>query len=204
VDKKTTQPFFQPIFGEAWDHLPTALKRHYANRMHCTDTVIVDGHLNIEAFGFGKILKLLFRLTGAMVPYEGRHIPTTVQFSTVENTNAFYFNRTFYFPGKKPYRFYSTMTSEGGNKVNETMGWGLVWRMYYLWDGAKVILQHRGYAVKILGYLISLPLHWLIGTGHAEETAISDDAFAMMVEIRHPWWGKLFGYHGTFTLVKDA
>jgi hypothetical protein len=42
-----------------------------------------------------------------------------------------------------------------------------------------------------------------MGGGYAEEIPISDDEFSMMTEIRHPWWGRIIGYHGTFRVTKD-
>jgi hypothetical protein len=43
----------------------------------------------------------------------------------------------------------------------------------------------------------------LIGKGYAEETPLNDDAFAMMTEIRHALWGKIYGYSGSFRVTKD-
>jgi hypothetical protein len=90
-----------------------------------------------------------------------------------------------------------------GNELVEMMGRGLGWRTAYKWDGQKVILAHRGYVVRLFGLSIPVPLTLLMGSGYAEEIAVDDDTFAMWTEVRHPWWGKVFGYRGTFRVTKD-
>jgi hypothetical protein len=80
------------------------------------------------------------------------------------------------------------------NELVEMMGLGLGWRMAYSWNGSKVVLAHKGYVWRLFGFLIPLPLTFLLGAGYGEETAINDDEFSIMTEIRHPLWGRVFGY----------
>jgi hypothetical protein len=196
-------PVFKSIFGSAWDTLPWIIKRHYANRAYHDDVVTVEGCLRVEFSLFGSILKPIFRLTRTLVPYEGDNIPCTVHFRTDARSNAFHFDRIFYFPGREPYHFRSAMSPVYGNEIIEKMGCGLCWRMLYSWSDGKVILSHKGYALNLFGILIPLPLAILIGKGYAEELPLNDDEFSMMTEIRHPLWGKIFGYSGMFRIVKD-
>jgi hypothetical protein len=196
-------PVFKAVFGNDWDRLPTVMHRHYANRAFHDDVVTVAGHLDVVSSPLGRFLKPFFLLARTLVPYEGRNTPCAVTFSTNSRSGAFFFDRAFSFPGQKPYHFRSVMIPLGGNEVIERMGLGLCWRMHYAWDGEKVILGHKGYAWSIFGFLIPLPLGILIGKGYAEEIPLSDDEFSMMTEIRHPLWGRIFGYSGTFCITKD-
>lgn len=91
-----------------------------------------------------------------------------------------------------------------GDEVIEIMRFGLGWKMRYLWDGEKVVLQHRGYALHLLGHLVLLPLTLLMGKGYAEEIAIDDTTFNMVTHITHPWWGKIYEYKGQFKIAKEA
>ena len=75
--------------------------------------------------------------------------------------------------------------------------------MAYSWSGSKVILAHRGYVLRLFGFFIPVPLTILLGAGYAEEIPLNDDEFSMMTEIRHPWWGRVFGYGGRFRIAKD-
>lgn len=197
-------PLFKPIFGRDWDRLPTVMKRHYANRPYQDDHVKVEGTLRVVSSTLGRLLKPFFKATGVLVPYEEDGVPVTVNFITDHSSTAFGFERTFYFTGKAPYNFRSRMIPVDANEIVEVMGPGLGWRAAYSWNGEKVLLTHRGYAIRFFGTTIPIPLTFLLGAGYAEETPLSDDTFSMMTEIRHPWWGKVFGYDGVFKITKDA
>ena len=88
------------------------------------------------------------------------------------------------------------------NEVIEIMRYGFTWKMQYLWDREKIILAHKGYAIRIFGHLIPLPLTILLGAGHAVESPIDEDTFDMEVSITHPWWGAVYGYKGRFWIPK--
>jgi len=91
-----------------------------------------------------------------------------------------------------------------GNEVIEIMRFGIGWRMNYLWQDGKVILKHKGYTMKLFGRYIPLPLTTILGEGYAEEVAVDDETFSMFVEIRHPWWGKIYEYKGQFRITREV
>jgi hypothetical protein len=197
-------PIFQNIFGDQWNNLPVVMKRHYANHPYSSDKAVVEGKLDVESSTFGRLMAPFFKLTGTLVPYEGKNIPATVEFLSSPVTNGFHFNRTFYFPNEKPYEFKSVMISMAGNEVAEVMRFGLCWRSEYIWTGQKIVLKHRGFGAYWFGKYIPLPIAFIMGKGFADETPIDDDHFSMSMELRHPLWGRVFGYSGTFKIVKDA
>jgi predicted DCC family thiol-disulfide oxidoreductase YuxK len=201
--RNNDEPLFKSVFGFDWERLPVVMHRHYANRPYQDDVVTVTGTLNVYSSLLGRLLKPAFRWANALVPYEGTDIPVTVDFHTDTQSNAFRFERTFYFPGRSPYVFRSTMIPVGGNELVEMMGRGIGWRAAYSWDGEKVILRHKGYVIRLFGRFIPLPFTFLMGAGYAEEIALSDDSFSMWTEIRHPFWGRVFGYDGAFKVTKD-
>lgn len=196
-------PLFKAVFADEWEKLPRVLRRRFANRAFDDDVVIVRGNLRVRSSPLGRILKPLFRLLRILVPYEGDAVPVEVAFVTESDSNVFRFDRTFSFPGHPPCAFRSAMTPVGGNRIVEVMGPNLGWCTTCTWDGHKVIFAHRGYALRVFGAFIPLPVTFLLGAGYAEETPVSDDTFSMLAEIRHPWWGRIFSYDGSFTIVKD-
>ncbi len=138
------------------------------------------------------------RLMGQIPTFNESNVPVTVCFESDLNSKAFHFNRTFHFSNRKPYVFHSRMLQVNQNEVVEIMKFGLAWRMKYSWDGTKVILAHKGYALSCLGHLIPLPLTFLMGKGYAEEYPVDDKTFEMITHITHPWWGKMYQYKGRF------
>lgn len=196
MDTTTTAPIFQAVFGKDWSQLPPVMRAHYAVCAHSADCVTVQGTLDVRIIW---PLRIIARVLGVLVPYQGDQVPVTVQFTAPEN--AFHFDRAFYFSGRAPYHFRSHMEPVGGNEVIEWMRYGFGWHCAYAWDGEKVTLSHRGYVVKLLGIQMPLPLSWLIGRGYAEELPLSDTHFSMWTHTKHPLFGEMFRYGGAFEMV---
>lgn len=191
---------FRPIFGASWDQLPPVFREHYANRPFSRDVVVVEGVMDVELSGMARLFAPLLRISGALVPIEGRDIPVTVTFRSEPDSAAFIFDREFRFPGREPYHFRSAMVPIGGNEVIEWMAIGFGWRAAFSYAEGQVRLDHRGYALRCFGKVIPMPVEWLFGRGEAWERAIDDTRFAMDMTIRHRLLGMLYGYRGTFRI----
>jgi hypothetical protein len=199
-----SEPIFKKIFGENWKNLPPVIHKHYANRPYTDDLVTVEGVLNVACKGPIRIMWPLFMLMGSVPPFSEKDVPVVVNFQSAKVTQAFHFNRTFYFKTRKPYSFRSRMVQIKDNDVIEIMRFGIGWRMLYLWENDKVILKHKGYVLRFLGYYVPFPLTFILGKGYAEEIPVDDDTFDMFVEMTHPWWGKFYEYKGRFKVTKEA
>lgn len=200
----TGDPIFKNVFGAAWEDLPVIMQKHYANRPCTDDLAIVEGSLDVFCAGPIKIFWRLFVLMKSIPPFCEKGVPITVNFCSDKQTEKFHFHRVFHFKGQKPYSFRSCMVQIKDNEVMEITGPGMVWRAFYCWEKGKVVMKHSGYAVKILDFLIPLPLHLLIGDGYAEEIPVDDDTFDMRMHLMHPRWGKIYEYKGRFRMVKEA
>ena len=193
-------PIFQSIFGAAWHRLPVVFQKRYANRPFCQDAIVVEGRMAVELSWLTSLLAPLLRLSGALVPIAGLDIPATVTFCSKNDSEALCFDREFRFPGRKAYRFYSEMIPIGSNEVIEWMPAGLGWRAAFYFVDDQVRLEHRGYALRLFGKAMRIPLEFLLGHGEAWEEALDDSAFRMAMTIRHRLFGKIYGYSGTFRI----
>lgn len=198
------EPTFKTIFGEKWESLPEVMKQHYANRPFSNDLTVAEGYMKIESSPLIRALKPLFHMMGTLVPYEGENIPVTVYFRSSPSSASFELDRYFHFPGRKPYRYHSSMFSIKKNQVAEVMKFGLCWRTCFSWMDDKVCMNHIGFGFRVFGKIIPFPVDFLFGKVYAEETAINDDEFSMMMEIFHPWTGKIYGYSGTFKIIQKC
>lgn len=196
---ENNEPIFQKIFGVSWERLPPVMKNHYAVRPNSNDMVKVEGHLDISISPF---VSLIARLTGMLLAHSGKNIPVTVVFTSGEDSKTFNFDRTFHFPDRGEVKFRSRMEHIDGNVLVEFMRFGIGWKLAYEWDGSKVILRHRGYVWRILGFMAPVPLELVIGKGHAEEVPMSDDRFCMWTHSKHTLFGKTFGYAGEFKVTE--
>jgi predicted DCC family thiol-disulfide oxidoreductase YuxK len=198
-----SEPTFKNIFGAHWEELPPVLQKHYANRPYTNDVTVVKGTLDVMCKQPLKALAPLMKLMGQIPARNETGVPVTVRFQSDEHTKSFHFNRIFNFKTAKPYSFKSRMVQIKDNEVIEIMRFGLGWKMLYEWDGKKVILKHRGYALHLFGHFIPMPLTYLMGKGYAEEIAIDDETFDMITHITHPWLGKIYQYKGRFKIVGE-
>ena len=197
------QPIFKPIFGDSWNSLPPVMYKHYANRPYSDDIVTVNGMMNISFGWLARAFRPLFTMLGALVPYQGDNIPTTVTFRSEPDSNAFCFDRAFNFPNKPVFHFYSRMVPQIGDEVIEYMRFGIGWRCSYSYSNNKVVLNHKGYVLKIFGINIPVPIGLILGRGYAEEEVLSDNGFKMRMDIIHPIWGQVYEYKGEFKVVEN-
>ncbi|MBU0800384.1 MAG: DUF4166 domain-containing protein [Alphaproteobacteria bacterium] len=180
------------------------MKKHYANRPYTEDITVAEGTLDVMCKPPLLWLAPLMKLLGQVPTHNENNVPVTVHFQSERHSPAFQFNRIFNFKNAKAYSFRSKMMPIKDNIVIELMRFGIGWKMIYLWDGQKVILQHRGYAVHLWGHFIPVPLTLLMGKGYAEETPIDDETFDMLTHITHPLWGKIYEYKGRFKIKGTA
>lgn len=200
---KQNQAIFKPIFGDDWDKLPAVFHKHYVNRPYCDDIACVQGKMDVSFTWFVRLLSPALKLFGVLVPYEGTDIPVKVVFKSQAESNAFCLERTFYFPDKKPYIFFSTMIPVKNDIIIEYMKFGIGWKHRFYYNGEKVILEHRGYVWKVFNLTVAVPLSWIFGRVFAEEQAINDTTFRMQMQLSHPLFGKLYEYKGEFEIVGE-
>ena len=89
-----------------------------------------------------------------------------------------------------------------GNEIVEQFACGICWRMYYDFDGEKVLLLHKGYALKFFNKIIPFPITPIVGKGYAEEIPIDENSFKMRMTITHPLFGMYYEYNGEFTVIE--
>lgn len=196
-----SSPIFKSIFSAAWSDLPPVMHKHYANRPYTDDVTIVRGMMDVSCSGPIKMFAPLLRFMGSVPPFNETDVPVVVRFESEPTSKAFHFKREFQFKNRKPYYFNSYMLQRG-DEVIEVMRFGLVWRTVYIWEIDRVKLKHKGYAIKLFGFLIPLPLTLLLGEGNAQEIPVDDNTFDMRVEMTHPLWGLIYEYKGRFEVIK--
>jgi hypothetical protein len=177
------------------------MHKHYANFPYCDDLSTVEGTLDVMCKWY---LKPFFWLVGTVPSRNEQNVPVTVHFTSQANSTAFYFERIFYFKDRKPFYFRSRMTQVKDNEVMEQMNYGICWHSYYSWDGARVILQHKGYSLRLGNINIPLPITLLVGRSDAKERPVGDDVFDMNATITHPLLGKMYEYKGQFKVIKEV
>lgn len=192
---------FQPAFGEQWSKLPPVLHKHYANRSHSRDTVVMQGTMQFEASRMARLLSPLMRLSGMVPMFTAKDVPATVQMASQPDKSSLAFHRVFNVPGRKPLTFLTEMEPMGGSRFIDWTRDDIGWHMEIASDENGVTMSHCGYYGRLFGKIFRLPLEWLIGTCNAWEKVEGDNHFSMRMEIRRRN-GKLFyTYSGEFQIA---
>lgn len=192
----------EAALNHQWDDLPRVLKKRYAVQPFSNDFVLAKGVMHIRAHGIFKLFLPIFRVFKVLVPYQGESIPTEVRLSSRKVNRHYYFNRVLHF-SKGEFMLDSVMIPKKQNETIEYMSSGLGWRFSYILDDKKLSLLHKGYCFRLFGYHIPIPVRLIIGSGYAEEVAISDSEFSLKMEINHPVLGLVYEYGGVFKITTN-
>lgn len=197
----SNEPIFKNVFGHVWDAIPEVIRRRYDIKPYSDECITVEGTMDVHYVPFIKLMVLLLRLFGTLVPYTGNNIPVTVHFHSEPESAAFRFDRIFHFTGHKPYHFRSKMFHLKENMIVEYMRFGLGIKFRYEYDGKDTVyLRHAGYVWKIGKWLIPLPIDLLLGEGFGEEIAVTPTSFTMRAGIKHRLFGLIYEYKGSFVI----
>lgn len=196
------RPIFAPVFGADWECLPPVIRRHYPNRPYSNDSIRVEGVLDVVSAGPVRLLAPLLSALGQIPARNESGVPVAVTFRSDPASAAFTFDRRFRFDDGD-YHFRSRMVHLGDGEVIEIMRLGFFWRCRYAWRNGTVVLAHRGYGIRLLGWNVPLPLGLLLGRNEAEEVPLDAHSFEMKTRITHPIWGRVYEYRGRFHFVEE-
>jgi uncharacterized protein DUF4166 len=159
-----TEPVLKQALGSQWSSLALVLQAHYGLTPFTDDQIHIKG--NMDRLSHSPVVSPLLPLAafaGAMVPYRGNNVPVEVVNYSVRETPSYFWHRTFFFPGKKPFVFQSSMQCTGEGELTEYVRFGLGIRF-------SVTVKNRGLVEKELGYLwrigrtsIPIPINILLG-----------------------------------------
>ena len=186
----------QQALGEQWAQLPPSLKAHYNNNEGGENIAI--GELTIDYPKFMQWPLNAMRLVGALVNRRGDKLPTKVE-RIMNDDGAQYWHRSIQYPDGTTVAFKSRFTYDLENNefveyTNRFLGLKM---QSFVKDGA-LHYESCGYVLELGAVTIPLP-EWL-ALGHASivESAINETEFQMDFRLKHPLFGEIFSYIGTF------
>ncbi|MCP4264023.1 MAG: DUF4166 domain-containing protein, partial [Candidatus Brocadiaceae bacterium] len=151
-----------------------------------------------------KIAKLFLlpgRFFGALVPYQGKEIPTEVKnWTTEDNLQAMFWYRTLFFPNRSPVIFRSRMEYIGGSEIIEYVKYGMGIRLHTYSKNNALYFRSMGYIWKIGPITLPIPNWMILGDAEIVEKSISDTEFFIDFKMIHPLFGKTFSYTGIFNI----
>ncbi|HLF96205.1 MAG TPA: DUF4166 domain-containing protein [Methylococcaceae bacterium] len=202
-----SQPLFQRALGNAaWNRLAPAVRRHYAMSAATAETRTLPGIMEeIYHAPFIKPLLLFARGFDALVPYRGRDVPVEVRnWTDPAYPQALFWHRTFRFADGRRTVFLSRMESDRPGEIVELLRFGVGIRMRVEEQNGALVYTALEHCWKIGSRLPGIPNWALLGTATIVERAISDDELHLDFAIKHPLFGRTFGYRGRFALPEGV
>lgn len=198
-------PVFREVLGEDWHELGGIVRRHYFLRPFSDDRICVKGTMReVHHSAFARLLLPLARIAGALVPYRGTDVPIEVHYTARPDDATIHWDRVFHFPGRRPFHFRSHMEQTAANRVIEFVRFGIGMRLRVTAEDGALVFRDEGYIWRLFGVDVPLPMGLLMGRAYVEERPVDEESFSMRMSLKHPLFGELFRYDGTFVIAPDA
>jgi uncharacterized protein DUF4166 len=197
-----TEPVLKQALGTQWSLLAPVIQAHYGLTPFTDEQVRLKG--NMDRVSYSPVVGLLIplaTLAGAMVPYRGRNVPVEVVNRSILGKPSYYWLRTFFFPGKKPFVFRSSMLCTGEGEITEYVRFSLGIRFNVTTKNGGLVEKDLGYVCKIGKWSIPMPINFMLGQSYVEEMPVSYFEYEMKWVITHPLFGETFAYSGRFAVV---
>jgi hypothetical protein len=195
-------PLLRLALGDdAWRRLAPVIRRHYD--IPPTDGTPCVLHGVMEEIFHAPAIKpwlALARRFEALVPHQGRDVPTEVRnWTDPAQPGALFWHRTFHFPAGRTV-FSSRMEAGADGELIELLRFGVGIRMRVSERDGALVYTGRDHCWRFGTALASIPNWALLGDATIVESAVSEDELRVDFEIVHPLLGRTFGYRGKFRL----
>ncbi|MEN0021570.1 MAG: DUF4166 domain-containing protein [Planctomycetota bacterium] len=194
--------------------VPFAFAEQFLHGKHLPYGMRLDGVMH-RIWHRPRLLTPLFWLLGKLgilVPFQAQDVPTTLVVTPGHNErDGLYhvWDRTLEFD--PPIRFRTTIIYDNKlDKVVDLVGPGD--RLYMVWDGQfhepdRFTLDTHSIALRLFGREWWLPKpiwKFFFGTVVFSQVASAENPAEVKIDllIKHPLFGRIFGYEGTFRVVR--
>lgn len=178
--------------GEQWKQLPVVLQEHYQEM----DNMDV-GTLDIEYPAWMQIFLNVLNLFGALLNRRGKSLAAKVEKKMQGDIQCW--QRTITLDDGKNIYFSSHWCYDGDNRLIEYVNPILGLCMSVKVDGRQLKYHGEYFVLKISKFLLRIPEWMLLGHTTIIETEKDVQHFMMDFRLKHPLFGQIYRYSGTFS-----
>ena len=202
--KNQQKPVLAQALGDDWQYVAPLVRAHYGLHPDSQEEVVLNGVMSVH-YPRPAILLLGFaRLLGGLVLLREDNVRVTVENNSRPDQSAMYWHRSFFVPGKnRPVIFRSYMEYAGGDEIIEFIGaserLSMGIKMKISQQAGAINFESTQYILKIGSLQVPIPGHLLLGKATIFEKQLDSDTISMGFLIKHPLWGTIYTYSGTFS-----
>ena len=185
--------------GHAWHQLHPNVQRRFNRLPTEQEPIVYEGVMEVvQCSKAGWLFAFLTKVIGnPLSPHQGKNIAMKVKLTSRTNSCGVYWQRTYYFPEKKPFQVTSIKKDDQG-RMMEMVGGGFgMFLDVYAENGALHFISTR-YFWKFLKWYVPLP-HWLSpGKTHVIHQDLGGGEFRFTITMDHDLLGQTFYQTGVF------
>jgi hypothetical protein len=186
--------------GEQWSALSAKTQARFeTDPTHEAEKEYTGVMSEVDCSLAGKIFAYCTGFLGApLIPYKEQNVPIHVRVYKRQGNAAIYKQRTYFFKNHPAFTVQSHMVLAPNGEFQEYSSYGLGMRIELAAKEGGLYFYGRGYFLKVWKFIIPIPL--VLSPGHVIITHhdYEEDAFRVRIEMRHPWFGKMFVQDGIF------
>ncbi len=164
------------------------------------EAVVYEGVMReIRCSKMGKLFAFLTRIIGnPLTPYEGRDIPMRVELLKVKGLPGVFWQRTYFFPNRKPYVVLSVKKESRAGELMECVGGGFGMLLDVSARDQSLHFESTRYFWEAFGRRIPLPHLLAPGRTHVIHEDMGGGEFQFTISMTHRNLGETFYQQGRF------
>ncbi|HYD19040.1 MAG TPA: DUF4166 domain-containing protein [Patescibacteria group bacterium] len=186
--------------GTDWHLLHPNIQERFARDPMPGANIVYEGRMEeIRCSRMGKLFAQLTRVIGnPLTPHQGRDVPMRVELIKVPGFPGVCWQRTYFYPRRKPYVVISVKKESAAGELMECVGGGFGMLLdVYAKDGSLHFESTR-YFFTFFGRRVPLP-HWLApGRTHVIHEDLGGGDFRFTISMVHGQLGETFYQTGVF------
>lgn len=186
--------------GTAWDKLHPHIQERFAQEPLLGEEIVYEGVMTeIRRSFMGWLFAVFTSVIGnPLTPYAGKNVPMEVALFKRPDRSGVFWQRTYFYPGKAPYKVTSAKRESKAGEMLECVGGGFGMKLkVYEQEGSLHFRSYR-YFWNFMKFMIPLP-HWLTpGETHVVHTDLGGGDFMFTISMIHKNLGETFYQQGVF------
>lgn len=185
---------------QQWFSLHPDIRARFLRDPEPGERIVYEGVMQeIRRSGMGWLFAQLTRVIGnPLTPYAGQGVPMRVTLFKKEGRKGVFWERTYFYKGRKPYVITSVKQESEKGEMMECVGGGFGMLLKVYAQDENLHFESTRYFWSFMGLRVPLPHFLAPGKTHVVHENIGRGKFRFTITMRHDLLGETFYQTGTF------